>query len=693
VSSNRLAIPEATMTNLCAALPLLLVSASVAATVRVEDHGAKGDGTTKDTAAIQAAIDACTAAGGGEVLFGPHRYLTGSLELRNNVTLKLDPQAVILGSEDLADYTNGGLIRGNGVTNSGIEGGTIDGRGDIWWDKAREYTGPVWRGTAQFEYQAKRRPSFVRFSGCSKVVVRDVLLTGSPSWTLHLYRSTDCLVERVKIRNPLYGPNTDGIDVNSCQRVMIRDCDIITGDDGIVLKSTDPGHDHPSEDITVERCKIWSACNCLKIGTETHDHFSRIRFADCHLYSGSEVALERPLSGVAIESVDGAILSDIVAESLTMDNVRAPLFIRLGHRGGNSERTQQVDPRVPGQIRDVTIRNVKATRSLFESSITGMVDHPVQGVTLSNLDLGYVGGEPESLAMATVPDADVVKRYPEAQMFGRLPAYGLYCRHVDGLTLDGVQLHFDQPDGRPAMVCDDVANLQVKGLRSQPPRSRWPVLWFLGVRQALLEGCSVTDGTKVFLVVEGDDPQTAGIRLGENDLPTVREPVQHVAPGGLVRQALPQIPEHGPGLVLIQPDQLLLAPPMATVDEPEAAPGKAIEVPLDKGRDIGTAQCRFIVSQAGDYHVWAKVYAPSGESNSYYLSIDGADPVLVDVMALEKWAWERAEGREQQGLKYTLPAGEHTLTIRNREAGTRLAAIVVSNAGPTFDAAEAWRQR
>jgi len=470
------------MTNLCAALPLLVVSASLAATIRVEDHGAKGDGTTLDTAAIQAAIEACTAAGGGEVLFGPHRYLTGSLELRSNVTLKLDPRAVVLGSENLADYTNGGLIRGNGVTNTGIEGGTIDGRGDIWWEKARSYTGPAWRETAQFEYQAKKRPSFVRFSGCSKVVVRDVLLTGSPSWTLHLYRSTDCLVERVKIRNPLYGPNTDGIDINSCQRVTVRDCDIITGDDGIVLKSTDPGHDHPSEDILVERCTIWSACNCLKIGTETHDHFTRIRFADCHLYSGSEAGLERPLSGVAIESVDGADLQDIVVENITMDNVRAPLFVRLGHRGGNSERTRQVEPRVPGHIRHVTIRNVKATRSLFESSITGMVGHPVEGVTLANLDLGYVGGEDQALAMAEVPDAEVVKRYPEAQMFGRLPAYGLYCRHVDGLTLDRVKLTFDRPDGRPALVCDDVANLQVKGL--QPSRRAQPLARALVHRRA-----------------------------------------------------------------------------------------------------------------------------------------------------------------------------------------------------------------
>lgn len=680
-------VPDITMTSaLALALPLLLT-----ATVRVDDHGAKGDGASLDTAAIQAAIDACGAAGGGQVTFGPRRYLTGSLELRDGVTLKLDARAVILGSENVADYTNGGLLRGNGVKRVGIEGGTIDGRGDIWFEKYRTYDGPAWKSTAQHEYRPKKRPSFLRFSGCSDVTIRDVKLIGSPSWTLHLYRSTDCLVERVTIRNPLYGNNTDGIDINSCRRVTVRDSDIITGDDGIVLKSTDPGHDHPSEDITVERCRIWSACNCLKIGTETHDSFTRIRFADCHLYGGSDVALERPLSGLAIESVDGAELSDIVAENLTMDNVRAPLFIRLGHRGGNSERTQQVEPRVPGRIRNVTIRNVKATRSLFESSITGMVGHPVEGVTLTNLDLGYVGGEDQALAMVTVPDAEVVKRYPEAQMFGRLSAYGLYCRHVDGLQLDGVKLHYDQPDGRPAMVCDDVANLTINRLQPQPPRSRWPALWFLNVRQARLTGCTALEGTKAFLVVEGDPPSEAGISLGRNDLATARDPLLHVARGGLVRQGLPLIAETKPGLVLLRPDALLLTPPMVTVDEPEAAPGKAIEVPLGQGRDDGTAQARFSITQGGEYRVWAKVYAPSGVSNSYYVAIDDGDAALVDVAALGKWAWERATDREQHDYKVTLQPGEHAVQIRNRESATRIAGLVIAAAGAGFDPAAVWK--
>ena len=670
--------------SLALLLPLLALTASGAVTVKVDDQGAKGDGSTLDTAAIQAAIDACANGGGGQVLFGPRTYLSGSLELRSGVTLKLNPKTVLLGSDNLADYTHGGLIRGNGSTDVGIESGTIDGQGDVWWEPGEPYRGPDWRGTAQFGYRALKRPSFVRFSGCSNVTVRDLTLTGSPSWTLHLYRSKDCLVERVKIRNPLHGPNTDGIDINSCQRVTVRDCDIITGDDGIVLKSTDPGHDHPSEDITVERCRVWSACNCLKIGTETHDRFTRIRFSDCHLYCGSDNPRERPLAGVAIESVDGADLSDIVAENLTMDNLRAPLFIRLGHRGGNSERTQQVEPRVPGHIRDVVIRNVKAERSVFESSITGMPNHLVEGVRLENVDLGYVGGGSEDLALAKVPDLEVVKNYPEAQMFGRLPAYGMYCRHVDGLSLQGVKLRYDQPDGRPALVCDDVTKLQVSGLDVLRPQSEWPGIWLQGVRQASLAGVAVPPHAAAFVAIEGAEADRESITF---DSAVLRDAAHYPAPGEMVRRSLPLLRETKPGLVVVRPDALKLTAPMTAVDEPQAAPGRAIEVPLMMGRDAGTALARFTVSEAGTYRVWARVYAPSGEANSYWLTIDDAEPALVDVMALEKWVWERVNGRERPDLSYDLAAGEHTLTIRNREAGTRLAWLVIAKAAADFDPA------
>ena len=311
------------------------------------------------------------------------------------------------------------------------------------------YRGSSYGGTAQFHYRALSRPSFLYFRRCKGVSLENVTLQNSPSWTVHLLRCKDARVENVTIRNPLHGPNTDGIDINSSIDVLVRGCDIITGDDGVVLKSTEPGHDHPSQNITVEDCRVWSACNCLKLGTETHDRFDNIVFRKCHLYSDSDNHLERPLSGVAIESVDGAHLSNITVSDITMDNVRAPLFVRLGHRGGNSPRTQQVEPRVPGRIDKVVIRNITARHSMFTSSITGIPGHYVSDISLENVELEYEGGGNEDWALGDVPDEQVIKRYPEAQMFGRLPAYGLYCRHVKDIRLDRFSVSCLTPDPRP----------------------------------------------------------------------------------------------------------------------------------------------------------------------------------------------------------------------------------------------------
>ena len=431
------------------ALLSALSSGLAAATHNVRDYGAVGDGTTMDTAALQRAVDACAEAGGGTVLLPEGRYLSGSLVLKSNVALSIAPKATLLGSRDVKDFA-GPLVGATDATGVAIEGGgTIDGQGDAYWVKQREYGGPSWRGTVQHEYKALKRPSFVRLTRCQDVTVRNVTLTGSPSWTLHLLRCQRVQVENVTIRNPLHGPNTDGIDINSCSDVTVRKCDIVTGDDGIVLKSTEPGRDHPSHRITIEDCRIWSACNALKIGTETHSDFVDIAMRRCHLYSDTKVVRERAISGIAIESVDGASLRNILVENITMDNVRTPVFVRLGHRGGNSPRTRQVEPRVPGTIEGVVVRNVKAERSLFESSITGIPGHPVRNIALESIQLAYEGGGGADLIIDDVPDEAVIRRYPEASMFGRLPAYGLYCRHVQGHVPEGSD-HALHRAGRPS---------------------------------------------------------------------------------------------------------------------------------------------------------------------------------------------------------------------------------------------------
>lgn len=674
---------------LCLFVLFLSATSGQAAPLNVRDHGAVGDGTTLDTAALQKAIDACAAAGGGEVLFPKGIYLSGSLELKSGVHLVLTSEAVLLGSRDLKDYPSRKLISASDAADVGIEGtGTIDGQGDAFWRKRdKSYSGSSYGGTAQFNYEALPRPSFLYFHRCRNVIVRDVTLKNSPAWTVHLLRCQNARVEGVTIRNPLHGPNTDGIDINSSIDVLVRDCDIITGDDGVVLKSTEPGHDHPSRNITVENCRIWSACNCLKLGTETHDRFENILFRNCHLYGDSDLSLERPISGVAIESVDGAHLSGITVSDITMKNVRAPIFVRLGHRGGNSPRTQQVEPRVPGRIEKVVIRNVTAEHSLFESSITGIPGHCVENITLENLRLEYDGGGKEDWILSEVPDEQVIKRYPEALMFGRLPAYGLYCRHVDGIRLRNVAMSFLAPDPRPMLVCDDVANLTAERVNAAEVASNLPVMWLVNTRNATIQDCTAPAGTDLFVAAEASE----NVRLDSCDTSGAKTALAHVRSGELVDLNLPLFRETSPGLVTIQAPKMRLLDPMTLEADADDPSRTCIVVPSPGSRDHGSALCRFEVSQAGDYEIWVHAFAPSGEANSFYVAVDRGSPALADVNRMNQWYWLDVHHRDEAGQSppskqvYPLTAGTHTLQLRNRESGTKVQKIVLVRVDMKYD--------
>jgi hypothetical protein len=654
-------------------MTLFLLAAILAGTnVDVRAHGAKGDGVTLDTAALQQAIDACAAAGGGRVVLDTGRFLCGSLVLKSGVTLTIKPDAVLLGSRSVADYANHRLLSATDASDIRLDGGgTIDGQGPTFWERSKTYTGPLWRGSAQWEYKALARPAFVHFERCAKVRVAGVKLVNSPSWTLHLQRCHDVTVEGVTIRNPFYGPNTDGIDVNSCQDVTIADCDIVTGDDGIVLKSTEPGHDHPSRRITVTGCRVWSACNCLKIGTETHDSFEHITFADCHLYADPTAhPLERPQSGLSIESVDGSEVSDIQAHGLTMSYVRAPLFIRLGHRGGNGPRTQQVEPRVPGRIHDVVIEHVRAEHSSFESSITGIPGHEVEGVTLRDVQLGYEGGGGADLVTSDVPDEKLITHYPEAEMFGRLPAYGLYCRHVAGLTLSAVTCSLLAPDARPMLVADDVQHLRLDDCTAAASTGEFPVYWLLGVRDASFTACPAPPGAKTLVLAEGAavDRPTLKIDAGE---------IAFGEPGALMDAGLPRFQEQSPGRVELAAKDLKLTPPMVVTDD-------WIAVPDGGGRDQGGARGRFEVSVAGDYVVWVRGWAGDGKSKSFYVAIDGSPRCTSDWQRpYGAWGWDnvrdRVDGKPVRGAVgvFALSVGPHVLRLGNRESGMRLARVVI----------------
>jgi hypothetical protein len=214
-------------------------------------------------------------------------------------------------------------------------------------------------------------------------------------------------------------------------------------------------------------------------------------------------------------------MDGIVVSNITMDGVGAPIFVRLGNRA----RPFKKDMNKPGigVLRNVTISNIEARDGgMTGSSITGLPEAKVENVTLANIRLGYVGGGSKEDCAKVVPEKP--DSYPEFSMFGRLPAYGLYCRHVRGLKLVNVQVQTDKDDRRHAVVFDDVQDAVVDGLASPFAKGAGAAVKLSDVKNILVRGCRPVVGTEVFLRVE--DKRSSGVVLNGNDMIAVRTVVE-----------------------------------------------------------------------------------------------------------------------------------------------------------------------
>jgi hypothetical protein len=328
---------------------------------------------------------------------------------------------------------------------------------------------------------------------------------------------------------------------------------------------------------------------------------------------------------------------------------------------------------------------------LFESSITGIPEHCVRDITLEDVRIEYEGGGEEDWAMSEVPDRSMIRRYPEAQMFGRLPAYGLYCRHVDGIRVDNLTVSYLNPDPRPMLVCDDVKNLVIRKANASASQSRWPVIWLLNSRDAVIRDCTAPSNTDVFVAVEGGDEALDSIRLENNDTQRAKTDLARLTPGALVDSKLPLFRVASPGLVVIAAESMRLLDPMTVQSDSSEPPCDFITVPAPRSRDQGSALCRFEVPKAGQYEIWARAFASSGESNSFYVSIDRGRLVLTDVNRLGAWYWLNVHDRDatntaaQTKTIYELAPGRHTLQVRNRESGTKIDTIILVRTDLDFD--------
>ncbi|MCI0337147.1 MAG: glycoside hydrolase family 28 protein [Acidobacteria bacterium] len=474
----------------------------------VRDFGAAGDGNRLETQAIQSAVEACARAGGGVVYLPAGTYLSGTIYFRSGVTLHLAEGSTLLGSPNLSDYpvtipefrsysdnyTERSLLYGEKVERIGITGkGVIDGQ------------------SSAFQGDYKVRPFIMRLVQCRQVSVSELTFQNSPMWVQHYLACEDVQIRGIRVRSRCCTVNHDGLDIDSCQRVRVADCDISSEDDAIVLKSTSA---LPCRDIVITNCIISSRINALKFGTDSAGGFENIAISNITVY-------ETGAAGIALEIVDGGLMDRVTITNIVMRETACPVFIRLGDRG----RTWQSGMPRPGigKLRNVVISNIQATGADdIGCCITGLPGHEVENVSLENLSISFRGGGTREAARRQIPEE--AESYPEYNMFGVLPAYGFYCRHISGLSLVNLTLAYEKPDLRPSLVCDDVVNLNLSRISAASQPDGEPLIRLDQVRKAWLESCRATTSAHTFLQVNGG--QSAGIRLMANDFSNVSKAVE-----------------------------------------------------------------------------------------------------------------------------------------------------------------------
>ncbi len=490
--------------------------------IDVRDHGAIADGHTLDTAAIQQAIDAAAGRGGGTVLLSSGRYLSGSLFLKSHITLRIEAGATLLASPSMGDYETvvpafdsrskevpcPSLIYAENQHDVTICGeGKIDGQGAAF---------PRKRGL--------RRPYVLRFVSCRRVRVENVTLLNSPGWMQHYLACDDVAIHGIRVLSHAHY-NNDMMDIDCCRDVRISDCLGDTGDDGITLKSTG---NRACENVTVTNCIISSHCNAIKLGTESNGGFKNITVSNCVIRPSEsrEVLDGAPggLAGVALESVDGGVLDQVVVSNITMTGVTAPLFLRLGNRA------RPVLPGSPppdvGALRNVIISNIVADEAgQIGCAIAGIPDHRIENVTLRHVRISMAGGGTRAQASASMPEREQAS--PECTMFGALPAYGFCCRHVENLSLQNVEVRPRHPDFRSVLVCDDVRQLDIAAFSGQSVTGGEPVIALNDVRGARVRDCVAPRGTQVFLRLSGN---TGSVVATGNDLHAAATPFEMMTP-------------------------------------------------------------------------------------------------------------------------------------------------------------------
>jgi polygalacturonase len=455
----------------------------------VREFGAKGDGHSVDTQAINQAIAAADAVGGGTVFFPPGTYVSGSIHLRSNLTLLLGPGSTIEAVDpsvtpydlpepnawgDKLHYQDYGhshwknsLIWGIGLHDISIVGpGLIHGKG---LNNGLELlTGTYKDGGPGNGNKA------IALRDCRNVILRDFSILHGGHFGILATGVNNLTIDNLKIDT-----NRDGMDIDCCLNVRVSNCSVNSPwDDGICLKASYAlGALRPCNNITISDCYLAGhfdegtlldgtfkrsdptyksfRTGRIKLGTESNGDFKNIAITNC---------VFDDCMGLAIESVDGSHIEDVAISNITMRHVAgAPIFIRLGNRARGPD-----SPPV-GTIKRITIDNIVASDadSRYGTIISGIPGHPIEDVKISNVRFSQSGGGSRELADRVPPEAE--SKYPEPSMFGEMPSYGFYLRHVEGIEMSHVKVDYVLHEARPAFVLSDVRGAYLDHVDARRP--------------------------------------------------------------------------------------------------------------------------------------------------------------------------------------------------------------------------------
>ena len=442
----------------------------------VKEFGAKGDGKTLDTKSIQDAIDKAYANGGGIVEISAGTYKIGTIILRDNINLHLQSGAVLLGSSDLTDYTEI-VSRFQSRTNKlyakyfmifaeGVKNISITGFGEINGNGVNKF---------QVIRPQNQRPNMIRLVNCQNVSVNGLSLLESANWTLHLLGCNDVSINNIVIKTSGVG-NRDGIDIDACKSVTVANSTFSTTDDAIVLKST---CDSLCEDIAITNCIIlYSGGSAIKTGTESNGGFKNITISNCVIKN----ILKH--TGIDLISVDGGIMQNISIDNIIMDNVATPIFIRLGIRSRPYKSDQYV--KEIKDVKDLYLDNIHVTNAKMPSRIMGLGNHKIKNIFLTNYSVRY------SETQDHIPYNEVPLKefsYPMAIMFANLPAYGFYCRNVEGIHFENITMYSAEKEDRPAITLDRVTNSELLSIKAEVKNQLVPMLHFRNSKNIRTSSC------------------------------------------------------------------------------------------------------------------------------------------------------------------------------------------------------------